>query len=111
MTKIDRRVQRTRDLLQKALIDLISECGYDAITIQDIVNRANVGRTTFYVHYSSKNELFMSCHKSIVGEFHFGQLHLLSRKELLSPEVPPGMISAFRRLDTAPPLFTPTFQA
>lgn len=110
MTKTDRRIQRTRELLQKALIDLISECGYDAITIQDIVDRANVGRTTFYVHYSSKNELFMSCHKAIVGEFHFGQLHLLSREELLSPEVPSGMLSAFRRLDDARALLNPIFQ-
>ena len=56
MTKTDRRVQRTRELLQKALIALISERRYDAITIQDIVDRANVGRTTFYLHYSSKDE-------------------------------------------------------
>ena len=40
MTKTDRRVERTRELLQKALIELISERGYDAITIQDIVDRA-----------------------------------------------------------------------
>jgi AcrR family transcriptional regulator len=37
MTKRDRRVQRTRDLLQKALIELINERGYDALTTQDIV--------------------------------------------------------------------------
>ena len=59
MPKTDRRVERTRELLQKALIDLIPERGYDAITIQDIVDRANVGRTTFYLHYNSKDELFM----------------------------------------------------
>src|SRR5947209_7875960 len=110
MAKTDRRVQRTRDLLQKALIDLIGECGYDAITIQDIVDRANVGRTTFYVHYSSKEDLFMSSHQAIVGEFHFGQLHLLSAEELLSPEVPPGMISAFRHLEEARTLLNPIFQ-
>ncbi len=51
MPKTDRRVQRTRELLQKALISSISERRYDAITIQDIVDRANVGRTTFYLHY------------------------------------------------------------
>jgi AcrR family transcriptional regulator len=50
MMKTDRRVQRTRELLQKALIELISERGYDALTIQDIVDHANVGRTTFYLH-------------------------------------------------------------
>ncbi len=101
MTKTDRRVQRTRELLQKALIELISERGYDAITIQDIVDRANVGRTTFYLHYRSKDELFMSCHEAIVSEFHFGPHHPLSREELLSPEAPPGMTSAYRHLEDA----------
>ena len=43
MAKTDRRVQRTRELLQRALIELISERRYDAITIQEIVARANVG--------------------------------------------------------------------
>ncbi|HEX6269264.1 MAG TPA: TetR/AcrR family transcriptional regulator [Anaerolineales bacterium] len=99
MTKIDRRIQRTRELLQNALIELISERGYDAITIQDIVDRANVGRTTFYLHYSSKDELFMSCHEAIVSEFHIGPLHPLSREELLSPEAPPGLASAYRHLE------------
>lgn len=110
MTKTDRRVQRTRELLQKALIELISERGYDAITIQDIVARANVGRTTFYLHYSSKDELFMSCHEAIVSEFHSGPLHTLSREELLSPEAPPGMTSAFRHLLDTRALLYPIFQ-
>ena len=99
MTNTDRRVQRTRELLQKALIELISESGYDAIKIQDIVDRANVGRTTFYLHYNSKDELLMNCHEAIVREFHFGPLHPLSREELLSPEAPPGMTSAYQHLE------------
>jgi len=101
MTKTDRRVQRTRELLQKALIELIGERGYDAITIQDIVDRANVGRTTFYVHYRSKDELFVSCHEAIVSEFRIGPLHPLSREELLSPEAPPGNTAAYRHLEDA----------
>ena len=101
MAKTDRRVQRTRELLQKALIELISERGYDAITIQDIVDLANIGRTTFYLHYSSKDELFMSCHEAIVSEFRIGPLHPLSREELLSPEAPTGMTSAYRHLEDA----------
>src|SRR5689334_21487919 len=64
---MDKRIQRTRELLQKALIELINERGYDAITVQDIVEKANLGRTTFYLHYSSKDELFMSCHELMVG--------------------------------------------
>jgi AcrR family transcriptional regulator len=106
--KTDRRVQRTRELLQKTLIELISERGYDAITIQDIVDRANVGRTTFYLHYRSKDELFMSCHKAIVSEFH--SLHPCSREELLSPKAPPGMTSAYRHLLDARALLYPIFQ-
>jgi AcrR family transcriptional regulator len=60
----DRRVQRTRELLQRALIDLISQGAYDSITIQEIVDRANVGRTTFYLHYTSKDDLLISCHEA-----------------------------------------------
>jgi len=112
MTKTDRRVQRTRELLQKALIELIGERGYDAITIQDIVDRANVGRTTFYLHYSSKDDLFLSCHETIVNEFQSGPLypHTLSREELLSPIVPAGMARAYRHLEEARARLHPIFQ-
>ena len=113
MTKTDRRVQRTRELLQKSLIELIGERGYDAITIQDIVDRANVARTTFYVHYESKDDLFMSCHEAIVSEFRAGPLyyHPLSREALLSPEAPPGMKATYRHLEEARAQLYPTFQS
>ncbi|HEY2981866.1 MAG TPA: TetR/AcrR family transcriptional regulator [Anaerolineales bacterium] len=110
MMKPDRRVQRTRELLQKALIELISEIGYDGVTIQDIVDRANVGRTTFYLHYTNKDELFMSCHEAIASEFRIGPLHPLSREDLLSPEAPPGMTSAYRHLEKARALLYSIFQ-
>jgi AcrR family transcriptional regulator len=108
VAKTDRRIWRTRELLQRALIELISERGYEAITIQDVVDRANVGRTTFYAHYSSKDELFMRCHEAIVSEFH--SLHPRSRQELLSPEAPPGMTLAYRHLLDARALLYPIFQ-
>ncbi len=110
MTKTDRRVERTSELLQKALIELIGERGYDAITIQDIVDRAKVGRTTFYLHYNGKDELFLSCHEAIVREFHIGLLHPLSREELLSPEIPPDMTSAYQHLEEGRALLYPIFQ-
>lgn len=56
----DRRVQRTRALLLDALLDLIVERGYEAITVQDIVDQANVGRSTFYTHFLDKRELLLS---------------------------------------------------
>ncbi len=101
MAKPDRRPKRTRELLQKALIELIGERGYDAITIQEIVDRANVGRTTFYQHYNSKDELFIGCHEAIVSEFRIGSLHPLSREELLSQEAPPSTVAAYRHLEEA----------
>ncbi len=58
--QVDRRVQRTRQLLQDALLALILEKGYAAITIQDILDRATLGRSTFYTHYRDKDELLVS---------------------------------------------------
>lgn len=55
--KQDRRIQRTRQSLHQALISLILENGYETTTIKDIVERANVGRSTFYAHYDSKEDL------------------------------------------------------
>src|SRR3954453_22906617 len=108
MTKIDRRAKRTRNLLQKAFVVLLSKHEYDAITIQNIVDRANIGRTTFYLHYSSKDELFMSCHEAMFSELHFGPP--FSREALLSIEAPPGMISAYQHLLDARALLHPVFQ-
>lgn len=65
MKKEDRRVQRTKQALQDALIDLIIEKTYDAISIQEIVDYANVGRSTFYSHYSSKDAVFFDSFKSL----------------------------------------------
>lgn len=110
MTKIDRRTQRTRELLQNALIKLISERGYDTVTIGEIVERANVGRTTFYLHYKSKDDLFMSCHEAIVSKFHLGLFHPLSREELLSPETPPEVALAYQHLEEDRALLYPIFQ-
>jgi AcrR family transcriptional regulator len=54
---IDRRTLRTRGALRDALIGLIAERSWDEIAVQDICERANVGRSTFYVHYASKDAL------------------------------------------------------
>ena len=54
---LDRRVLRTKAMLQQALNSLIPKTGYEAITIKDICEAANVGRSTFYAHYTSKDDL------------------------------------------------------
>lgn len=55
----DRRVSRTHEALLAALLSLMAEKGYDAISVQDILERANVGRSTFYGHFTGKSALLM----------------------------------------------------
>jgi AcrR family transcriptional regulator len=58
--KTDRRVARTRDLLGDALVRLMQEKPFKAITVQHVLDRAGVGRSTFYAHYKDKHDLFFS---------------------------------------------------
>src|SRR5690348_4163921 len=64
-----RQVQRTKQLLEEACIALILEKGYEAVTVQDILDRANVGRSTFYVHYRDKEDLLMSRFQALQQAF------------------------------------------
>jgi AcrR family transcriptional regulator len=59
-TKSDRRSQRTRQQLSAALVALMLEKRYDEITVQDLIDRANIGRSTFYAHYLDKEDLLVS---------------------------------------------------
>ena len=58
--RMDARVRRTRDALGDALVALMQEKPFDTITVQDVLDRAKVGRSTFYAHYSDKDDLLMS---------------------------------------------------
>jgi hypothetical protein len=60
MAGIDRRIQKTKKILSEALISLILEKGYEKVTIQNIIDKANVGRSTFYSHYESKDQLLLA---------------------------------------------------
>jgi AcrR family transcriptional regulator len=53
----DRRIQRTQQALLDALLDLLKVRHYDAISVKDIIEKANVGRSTFYAHYQTKDDL------------------------------------------------------
>ncbi len=56
----DRRIQKTQKLLHEALVSLMHEKSYDSIVVKEILNRANVGRSTFYTHFRDKDELLVS---------------------------------------------------
>ena len=53
----DRRAQRSRDLLLEALVALMMERGFERLTVQNLMERAGVGRATFYAHFESKDAL------------------------------------------------------
>jgi AcrR family transcriptional regulator len=53
----DRRVEKTHRALREALIALIAERGWDAFGVQELCERANVGRSTFYLHFADKEDL------------------------------------------------------
>jgi AcrR family transcriptional regulator len=57
---MDLRVRRTRDTLGDALVELMHEKVFEDITVQQVLDRAGVGRSTFYTHYRDKNDLFIS---------------------------------------------------
>lgn len=66
--KTDRRIQRTRQALRAALHELIKEKDYDAISTEEITERANVGRATFYLHYKDKEDLLLEEFNEMANE-------------------------------------------
>lgn len=57
---VDPRVRRTRKLIQQAFFELLSEQGFQAITVQSVTDRATVNRSTFYAHFTDKYNLIDS---------------------------------------------------
>jgi AcrR family transcriptional regulator len=76
----DRRIGRTRRLMNEALMSLIVEKGYESVTVQDILDRADVGRSTFYAHYRDKDELLLSGFEHLRTLFEQQQQALLAVK-------------------------------
>lgn len=65
---LDRRSQRTRDALNGALIHLIADRGWDDISVQDVCDLANIGRSTFYSHYTGKDALLIGGLENLQAE-------------------------------------------
>ena len=54
------RIRRTHERLGMALLELILERPIDKVTVQQVLDRAKVGRSTFYLHFRDKNDLLLS---------------------------------------------------
>ena len=79
MTKIDRRISKTKKAIYQAFLQLLNDKGYESTTVQDIIDLADVGRSTFYCHYESKELLLDELCRYL---FH----HLFEREQPISTE-------------------------
>ena len=77
MTNIDRRISKTKKAIYQAFLQLLNAKGYEANTVQDIIDFADVGRSTFYCHYESKELLLDELCRYL---FH----HLFEREQAIS---------------------------
>lgn len=68
MEKIDRRIRRTHKLLADALVQLSQQQGYDAVTIRDITDAADISYSTFFRHYTDKDALLLDMIQITVSE-------------------------------------------
>ena len=79
MTSQDRRITKTRKAIYTAFLQLLNQNNYESITVQEIIDLADVGRSTFYSHYESKELLLDELCRYL---FH----HLFERAENISTE-------------------------
>lgn len=63
----DRRVKRTTKRIESALTELMLEIPFEKITVQDIIDRADVSRSTFYAHYENKDDLLTSDFEQVLN--------------------------------------------
>ena len=83
--KMDRRVRRTRDALGDALVALIQEKSFDSITVQEVLDRAGVSRSTFYMHFRDKNDLFLSDVDEFLQAMSMVLIHRKEASERIAP--------------------------
>ncbi|MBW7453443.1 TetR/AcrR family transcriptional regulator [Paenibacillus sepulcri] len=81
-TKIDRRIVKTKEAINKAFLDLFSEKELEQITINEIAEMANVNRGTVYLHYEDKYDLLNKCIEDHLSKLiAFCSLHDIKREE------------------------------
>lgn len=90
-SRLDRRKARTRRQLHDALISLILERPYDEITVQDITDRADLSRATFYLHFTDKEDLLLTGLHEVFDQI-AADAGSFSQNNLDEAEEPPSLI-------------------
>jgi AcrR family transcriptional regulator len=88
MAETDRRVRRTRRALQEAFVALVVEQGYEKTTVQHVLDRADIGRSTFYAHYRDLEALFTSCFDGLREGLHRDLAAMAPGRPLPDPVAP-----------------------
>jgi AcrR family transcriptional regulator len=91
--------------IEAAFLLLLQECSYEALTISDITERANVGRSTFYRYFETKTDLLIAMHATIFTRFNFVGT---TQEDWLKDEPPAGMVdflSHMQRMDRRSPAY------
>jgi len=107
---VDRRIRKTRTALKDAVLALASQRNLDEISVQDIVDQADVSRATFYSHYKSKEDLVTEALDSLFETFVTEAAEFRKTPVDFHPDVvPPNLVIALRRMGDNPDLFVRLF--
>jgi AcrR family transcriptional regulator len=94
----ERQTLRTKEVLESAFIELVQEKSYHKITINDITDRANTGRSTFYRYFQTKADVVVSLHAAVFDHFSLG---LSTPADWLAAEPPSQLVRFLRQYETA----------
>lgn len=95
--KIDPRIERTQEALRGALMALIEEKGFDAISVQDITKRARLNRATFYLHYRDKQDLLIRTSEAVF-DLLAAKVGPIDRENLAFQKPPQQLVILFQHL-------------
>ena len=95
--KIDPRIERTQEALRAALMSLIEEKGFDAISVQDITERARLNRATFYLHYRDKQDLLIRTSEAVYNSL-VEEAGTIDRENLAFQKPPQQVVILFQHL-------------
>ena len=94
---MDRRQQKTREAIFHAFSTLLEKKSYNHITVQEILDTANIGRSTFYAHFETKDELLNAVCKELFGHIIDSAMDKTQIHGLYSNEEMPQSFTAFAR--------------
>jgi len=95
--KIDPRIERTREALRDALMALIEQKGFEAISVQDITERARLNRATFYLHYRDKQDLLLRTSEAVFDRL-VAEAGPIDRGNLDFQKPPQQLVVIFRHI-------------